>query len=341
MSSLIEISCDESGWEGENLTGSSAPVLSHASVDLSVSEATSLAEEIRQLTGSDSLELKAYLFLGKAKTGRARWFLERLDGRGAVNLTDKRYFVCAKIVSLLIEPEMRSRGEWLHANGRAHRIAEKLYRSASELGQEVLDDLLNAFNWLVRIDRDGTGLGRSDSFFSKVTNALSSAESSSIRTILGLVLSAERYGREIEADSSPVFARFLDMDPLLSSVAATARYWSMRTPSSIRLVHDETSALTPQRIESIVNGLRTPHPILNGLVLPIPLESIALVKSHHDVRVQIADVLAGISRAVASSALGGEVHPLAEGIGSYIDPESMWCDQSSWDLMHSTIERAT
>lgn len=335
MISAMQIACDESGSEGENLTDSTSQVLSHASVNVQPDEAASLVKAIRALTTSTGDELKSRLFLGKAKTDRAVWFLEQLEGKGAVNITDKRYFVSAKIIALLVEPVMRARGEWLYEDGRAHRIAELLYRSGSGLGSSVLDGLLNAFNILVRIDRSEIAVGRSDRFFEKVREARAATSPGSLRSVLGLIATGEEYGREIENDHSPVFARFLDMDPLLSSVAATAKYWSLRTEGPMELIHDETSALTPERVELIVNGLNEPHPAIAALSAPIRLRSITLVKSHFDDRVQLADILAGIVNSVAIAALRGEDHPLEGRIGRFIDPESMWCDQVSWDRIYT------
>lgn len=329
----IEIACDESGSEGENLISSGQPIFVHASTDLGLNEAARLIAEARRITGSTAVELKSHLFVGKTKVDRGRWFLDALSGRGAVNLTDKRYFVVGKMVDLLIEPEMDARGEDLYRFGRAHKTAQLLYRLGPSIGSEAWDDLLNAFNRLVQIDRSGAAVGRSDDFFVKVQLAHSAADKGMLRHILGLLLTARTFGDDLENNDIYPAHRILDMDPLMATIGQSARRWNSVTSRDIAIVHDNTSALTPERIRIIIDGLSDPRSPLALYAPPVPLVSITLVDSVLDERIQVADILAGIANEVSNTALRGNMHPLTNSVREYVDPLSLWEDDASWNML--------
>ena len=47
QSSWVEIACDESGFSGTNLLDPASPVITHASVDLAITEATEVVAVLR------------------------------------------------------------------------------------------------------------------------------------------------------------------------------------------------------------------------------------------------------------------------------------------------------
>ncbi|GAP50841.1 predicted protein, partial [Streptomyces azureus] len=56
---FLEIACDESGSDGENLTGGNTDVFAHASMSLSMATAAAAVREIRDRIRSPAEEYKA------------------------------------------------------------------------------------------------------------------------------------------------------------------------------------------------------------------------------------------------------------------------------------------
>ena len=104
----LVIACDESGSEGENLTRAGSRVFSHATVSLPSERAYELMQTVRASTGDRSAELKSRVLIDPSNRDVLKWFLAEspVVGRGLVNLTDKHYFVCSKLVDLIVEEHM-------------------------------------------------------------------------------------------------------------------------------------------------------------------------------------------------------------------------------------------
>jgi hypothetical protein len=112
MSGLLSprlISCDESGFTGNNLLNSDQPLFSYASHDLTLAEADSLVRSVRAKYPVQMPELKATKLL-KTPRGRALIgeVLRELEGRYIVTLYDKRYSLAAKLFEYLFEPVLQS-----------------------------------------------------------------------------------------------------------------------------------------------------------------------------------------------------------------------------------------
>ncbi len=54
-----------------------------------------------------------------------------------------------------------------------------------------------------------------------------------------------------------------------------------------------------------------------------------------DARVQVADLLAGMGRAMAEQALLALPHPLQDDMWPIVDPHSVWGDVDAWTTMDS------
>src|SRR5690348_7591090 len=66
---VVEIACDESGFSGTNLLHPATPVITHASVDMSVGEALGLIAALRSGYRCSLHELKSGQFLRSPKAG--------------------------------------------------------------------------------------------------------------------------------------------------------------------------------------------------------------------------------------------------------------------------------
>jgi hypothetical protein len=91
---MREIACDESGYEGEKLIGSTTRLFAHASVQLA--EPAAILAELRARIRSPATEYKANHLLRPQHRETLRWFLSEtgpVHGRGHVFLLDKPAFV--------------------------------------------------------------------------------------------------------------------------------------------------------------------------------------------------------------------------------------------------------
>src|SRR5262245_42328502 len=148
---VVEIACDESGFSGSNLLDPATPVITHASVDLSFSEAVALIAALRSGFRCSPNEFKSGQFLRSANAAEAlEWFLATLGGRAHVHVVDKEYFLVTRIVDLFLADPSYLAGTRLT---REHRPAAlTLYRAGRSAGCDW-DVFLATFVELVRIKR--------------------------------------------------------------------------------------------------------------------------------------------------------------------------------------------
>ena len=102
----VEIACDESGSEGENLVGGETDVFAHAGVRMDPGAARGCVAEIRRRIGSPAAEYKANHLLRAKNRAVLEWLLDPagpLHDRGHVHLTDKRLFAVCRAVGLLAD----------------------------------------------------------------------------------------------------------------------------------------------------------------------------------------------------------------------------------------------
>jgi hypothetical protein len=272
---VLEIACDESGFSGANLLRSTEPVITHASVDLSVAEAVDLIGSL----GLSPVELKSGWFLRRPDAPEA---LERLmaalRGRAHVHRIDKEFFLVTQVVDLLLgEPSYLT----LTRSPRAE--AGHLYQ-ARDAGADW-DAFLGAFAGMVRTRRripGGPDAGR----FLRARDALARVGGPA-----GAVL-----GRITDARVAAVVARLDDgdrsipppLEPMLRALADTIRHWSAGQ-RQVLVIHDEQSALTAARLARLQRALA----VDDG---PSPFVGLVMADSRADPRIQIADLLAGVAR---------------------------------------------
>ncbi|MFJ6857516.1 hypothetical protein [Streptomyces werraensis] len=303
-----EIACDESGSDGENLTGGNTDVFAHAGVHVPVVDAARALREIRGRIRSPATEYKATHLLREKHRAVLEWFLAPggpLHGAARVHLTEKSFFVVDRLAGVLLDDP---------------GAAAELYRSVQEaLGAEERQRFLSVANRLLRT-RNGAEPGSSVPLFFGTLDELRRAHAG---TDAGPALERLAAGRgRAEAyragllDGSAV--RIPVLNPLLPAIVATAAYWSGPGRRPVRLVHDRQNLLTPERITWIEQTARR-----SG----VALAELRLVVARDDPRVQLADFLAGIARKAAGDALRGNGDPeLTALLRPYVDPASVWGD---------------
>jgi hypothetical protein len=120
------------------------------------------------------------------------------------------------------------------------------------------------------------------------------------------------------------------LDPLIPAIVQAVVHWGEgRRPVSI--VHDQQNTLSEERIAQLKEILGKPNPDLPGYSPRGRLTSLRLVNSASDPRVQVADILAGAARKIASDELNdrGDAE-LTALLRPYVDPFSIWEDDRRW-----------
>jgi hypothetical protein len=334
---LLEVACDESGYEGENLIGATTDVFAHASVRLSIESAADCIQEIRGRIRSPAQEYKSNHLLREKHRPVLEWLLGPLGpilGSAHVHLTDKTFFVIGKVVDLLAGEVTYAASTGLYQDQRARAMAVTLYREGQRtFGREAWETFLKSFNDLMRA-RNRRGVGTSvDSFFRMVDVLRLAGARGRVGEIMGLLWRARPHADALRA-------RLLDnpnmipaLDPLIPAIVRAVAYWGEgRRPVSI--VHDEHTALTEERIAQLKEIFGDPHPALPRYPRTGRLSGLRLVDSRSDSRVQVADFLAGVARKIASDELNdrGDAE-LTALLRPYVDSFSIWGDDRSWSLL--------
>lgn len=283
---LIEVACDESGFSGSNLLDSATPVITHASVDLSPDEAAELVGTVSSELHRSPDELKSARFLRAAGAGEAvEWFLARLRGRAHVLVVDKEYFLATRVVDLFLAEPSYAAGTPLTAQHRP--AADALYRAGQEVGSDW-DPFLAAFADLVRTKRRQQLDRRVLDRFFRARDSLARADiPEEAREVLAALSRTRVRGvvTRLHDDDRTIPP---PLEPLLPALAGTVLFWSAGR-RRVLVVHDEQSALTPDR-------LRRLQDVLAGSSSRSPLAGLVAVDSRDDARVQVADLLAGMAR---------------------------------------------
>lgn len=164
---MREIACDESGYEGERLIGSTTRLFAHASVGLT--EPAAVLAELRARIRSPATEYKANHLLRPQHRKTLRWFLGEsgpVHGRGHVFLLDKAAFVRQAFAEHIGGefPDPRTANELLRVKGdpdldvleppaRQRAATFREWLSADPIGRSVLDPLTAAHLCLSRLGR--------------------------------------------------------------------------------------------------------------------------------------------------------------------------------------------
>jgi hypothetical protein len=298
-----QIACDESGFSGTNLLDPATPVITHASVDLTVSEAVGLITTLRSGFRFSPHEFKSGQFLRSPAADKAlEWFLAALTGRAHVLVVDKEYFLVTRIVDLLLNEPSYAAGTRLTMQQRPAALA--LYRARDPAGSDWRT-FLAAFIELVRIKRRRSPDPLAARRFFQARDALLRAE---LSQQAGDVLAGLSRSR-VQAVLTRLFAGDPaippPLEPMLPALAETVLFWSGQDRRQVQVTHDEQSALTASRLRRLQQALADwpgavpPDGAGQARSAPAgvsPLAGLLMVDSRDDPRIQVADILAGMAR---------------------------------------------
>ncbi|MET9765139.1 hypothetical protein ABZ016_39820 [Streptomyces sp. NPDC006372] len=307
---FLEIACDESGSDGENLTGGNTDVFAHAGVSLPEPTAAAVVREIRDRIRSPAEEYKANHLLREKHRAVLEWLLSPdgpVHGQARVHLMEKTYFVVDRAMGLLLDDPAE---------------AVSLFRTGRRtFGEDGWRAFLAAANHLLRVRHDGDPV---EAFYGTVDALCRAHPSTDAARILERLAATRPRAESYRAgflDGPPLVPV---LNPLLPAIVRTAALWS-GDGRPVRLVHDRQNMLTPDRIAWIEETARRAGARLAG---------VRLVVARDDTRVQVADFLAGIARKIASEELNGRGDPaLTALLRPYVDPGSVWGDVRSRALL--------
>jgi hypothetical protein len=298
---VLEIACDESGFSGTNLLDPATPVITHASVDLSVDEAAGFISTLRSGFRFSPNELKSkQLLRGPEAVEAQEWVLAALHGRAHVHLVDKEYFLVTRVVDLLLAEPSYAAGTRLTEDHRPAALS--LYR-AGRLAGAAWGVFLAALVEMVKIRRRHRPDRRAMERFFHSRDAL-------IR--VGLSAPAEEVLNELDRTRVwAVLTRLFEddqsipppLEPMLPAVAEAVLFWS-DGKRQVLVIHDEQSALTASRLIRLQQVLADAAASSSADVIDAgtspsalsPLAGLVMADSREDPRVQVADLLAGMTR---------------------------------------------
>ncbi|MEV8375224.1 hypothetical protein AB0P21_20995 [Kribbella sp. NPDC056861] len=220
--SLVEIACDESGYEGEKLVGGVTDVFAHAAIALDRETAAGCVAELRERIRSPATEYKANHVLRSKHRPVLLWLLGSsgpLLGQAQVQLIDKAYFLVSQLTGQL-----------------ADEPADDLYRAGRGTGG--WNEFLEAGNDLLRA-------GENAEVFYSALDRLEYEDP----TVKALKKSRPRAEALILAEP-PVIS---PLDPLMRAIARAVEYWGERS-RWVAIAHDRQTTLSPERIAQLQAG---------------------------------------------------------------------------------------
>ena len=306
---LTVISCDESGNEGAKVFGSQSRVFSHGAVCIELDRAQELVNELRGRLRiqPNSPEIKAKDILKTAARPDLLWFFADdgpIAGLASAWVIDKEFFVTSKVIDILYESLAHEMGIDLYSGRKAREVAYQFHRyGPRSFDREDWDRLVEAFNSLARIkQRKGVKVSV-DEFFQILKDLVNRCRLEPMREILFVLINARKHADELVAHFVEDPDQIPTIDPLFAGLPATARFWHDRYGRPVQIIHDRQTTLTPSRVEQLMLFASVSHPEFLSFAPRFQIVGIEQVDSKSDPRVQLADLVSGVSRRMAEEIL--------------------------------------
>jgi Protein of unknown function (DUF3800) len=326
---LIEIACDESGFSGGSLVGAGqSPVFAHASIRIEPETGAELMQHLlREIGARGTGEYKSPEILRPRRRPLLLWLLgpsSPIYGNAYVHLTDTRFFVLARLVDVLLSGRPVSGITSPGRDARTRPMAVALYRlGENTYGSPRWQDFLKLSANLFRTNRRWLPKRPVQTFYAAVDSLADASAPAEVRELMIMLRSTQPIAEATRAAhlQNPKVTPL--MEPLLPALNRAVHVWGSQS-ESLFVVHDEQSALTPERIADIATTYAADHP-------GHQLIGVRLVDSSREPRIQIADFVAGIARRLASDQLRNHADPeMIALVRPLVDQESVWIDTASW-----------
>ncbi|MFI9832196.1 hypothetical protein ACIHIX_31450 [Streptomyces sp. NPDC051913] len=324
---LVEVACDESGSDGENLTGGNTDVFAHGSVEVPVETAAAYLLELRERIRSPAEEYKANHLLREKHRAALESLLAAsgpLYGHAHVHLTEKAYFVVDRAAALLLD-DSHDGADGHDSHGGAARVLVLYRQGPADFGPDRWRTFLEAANHLLRVRGNGEPDEPVAAFFRTIAALRRAAPRPEVAHTLERLAATRTRADAYRARVGEHYPLIPALNPLLPAIVHTATHWSAGGRRTVRLVHDRQNMLTPDRIAWIEETAGRAGVGFDGM---------ELVQARWDPRIQLADFLAGIARKIASDVLNGRGDPaLVALLRPYVGPTSVWGDERSWAVL--------
>lgn len=231
----MEIACDESGYEGEKLIGTTTDVFAHASVRLDSDAAAECIQELRRRIRSPATHYKANHILREKHRKVLVWMLGESSpafGNVHVFLIEKEFYVLSKIAAALLVADAPNRTEILYRHGR------------QSYGSAAWHVFLLSCNEFMR------GKQEADPFLSAARELGQLAAPPDLAETMNLLAHA------IPPTQMP------SIDPLLPAITQAVGYWGR-----VSVAHDRQNMLRSERVSQLtgqLNGQLTSFRLVNS-----------------------------------------------------------------------------
>lgn len=324
--SIRQVAFDESGNTGADLTNRDQPVFALASTSLELAEATAL---LAPLKGAQASEVK-FARIKRSASGRQR--LIKVLASPALNaenviltLVHKRFMAVAKMVDLLIEPQLHRAGLDAYKNGFNLSYANLLFLCLPVfLDEDTFDDLLRRF---VALFRERT-LDAKRKFYELVQEVVERGAGRFADVVTPILASEALFDEILEHNDK------LSLDPAIPGFFQHCALWGNRFGRRFQLVHDESKPIFQDKeaLESLMSPMEEGRWIgydRRTFIFPLKSEGIVFGRSQEDSRLQLADLVASAGAHWAAapptpgdrSALSSEL--IASGIERFV-ADGVW-----------------
>ncbi|MGV9211056.1 hypothetical protein ACTFTM_04240 [Micromonospora sp. RB23] len=299
------IAADESGWDGEALFQATEPYMTIGSVAIDDGDAATVLALLRRDAGIKQAGELKFSHFARGGNQRRLEVLARalrpggmLAGRASIFMIDKRFFVTAKIIDLLLEEYAHENGVDLHADDQARRYAQKLIEEGPRaLGAPMFHEVIRVFVRFAGIRNRGQALVEVAELFQVLDAAERRSHRRAITDILNMLLRCRAQADELQKTMlEPDF--LLAMEPLIPTMPAVLNEWSRQIgPAS--LLMDAHKVMTDDRIDILWKAMTAGHPDFRNLWTGVRPRGLARGDSSNHPSIQLADLVAGAGRAVA------------------------------------------
>lgn len=326
------ISCDESGFTGNDMMNGQQRYFAYAAHDLSLEESEALVAEARRRFPVQMTELKAQKLLGR-KRGRdlIAFVLGEMEGRYIAVVHDKRLCLCGKLFEYIYETVLQTNNGLFYSHGLHRFVAMYLYMhlDVSDATFEVLAREFEAFMRSLDVADAPTLFGASDG---------------SEDPLIGQILRFARGYRDVivaETRSLEGGVGKWVLDLTSTAVFSLLAAWSERHPvievvcddsKPLRAIHDTFDAMIDRNDNPVVHMFGKSRPITWNMSGKLQFASSA---SHAGV--QLADLIAGVAGTIPLDDENEEVRGLGRSVGGHLHED---CILPDYDMIDIDNDRA-
>lgn len=323
------ISCDESGFSGNDMLGSGQPFFSYASHDLDLHEADDLLKEARTRFPVQMPELKAWKLM-KSPRGREllSFVLDRLDGRYIATIYDKRMSLACKLFEYIYEPVLAKNSLLFYENGLHLFVANYLYMQMLTKGASAETTAAEFESFMRTLDP------------AAAPTLFGSADGAGADPLLGQILRFARGYNVVIANETRALGRSKAgkwvLDLSISAVASHLRNWGGRYPL-LDVVCDDSKPIKDlsNAFDNMIGRKDEAFMELGGKRSRLTWNMVGPVRfasSKTHAGIQIADLLAGAAAIVPVAASRPDLATIAERAEQHLNEECLAPDMTRIDL---------